>query len=346
MDIKIFKTEFDVIFLERLSDFVSNAKTRFNNPYIADSIDQVLAIAANGKRIRPYNVAIAYEAYSDDSWKSITDLLIGIELIHVMALVHDDIMDNADTRHGVQTIHEFTRSKIDSSHSDSSSDHISRSQAILVGDMVFGWAYKSISKKDLSQECWNIVHDLVEEVVVGQMIDVITPLEDISTRESVEKKMLLKTARYTFSRPLSLGSIYASPLDKDIFWLGEFGDALGLMFQAQDDLLDITSSVSLLKKNTLGDIKNGVHTLLSVYVFENGTTEEREVWSQWFGKNIELDSVVVNEFLKKIGAIDYVENYISSQREKAVKLLTDSNISDAHKDNFRKIIEMLSHRKY
>ena len=346
MDIKIFKNEFDVVFAEALNSFVKGAKSRTDNPFILDSIDHILPLSVSGKRIRPYNVALAYSVYSGKSWKNITHLLVGIELIHMMALIHDDIMDNADTRHGVQTAHEYTKRNIDSTSSKIFIEHTSRSQAILVGDMVFGWAYKSISKEKLSDQSWDVVNELVEEVIVGQMMDIMTPLENTTTMNSVEKKMLLKTARYTFSRPLVLGALCAGKNMEDILWLQKFGDALGLMFQAQDDLLDITASISLLQKSTLGDIKNGVHTIVSVYVSDNVNDEQKKIWDGWFGKNNDLNPVEVNKFLNDIGAIEYVENYISVKRNTAVDSLDIADIYDEHKDNFRKIIEMLSHRKY
>jgi geranylgeranyl diphosphate synthase type I len=255
-------------------------------------------------------------------------------------------MDNADTRHGVQTAHEYTKRNIDSSSSEIFIEHTSRSQAILVGDMVFGWAYKSISKERLSDHSWDVVHELVEEVIVGQMMDIMTPLENTTSMNSVEKKMLLKTARYTFTRPLVLGALCAGKSMEDIVWLQEFGDSLGLMFQAQDDLLDITASISLLQKSTLGDIKNGVHTIVSVYVSNNANEEQKKIWDGWFGKNTDLNPAEVSEFLSDIGAIEYVENYISEKRSAAVDSLGKADISDEHKGNFRKIIEMLSHRKY
>lgn len=346
MDIKIFKNEFDVVFSEALNNFIKEAKSRTDNPFILDSIDHILSLSASGKRIRPYNVALAYSVYSGKSWKNIANLLVGIELIHMMALIHDDIMDNADTRHGVQTAHEYTKKSMGSLSSEILVEHTSRSQAILIGDMVFAWAYKSISSEKLSDQSWNIVHELVEEVIVGQMMDIMTPLESATTMSSVEKKMLLKTARYTFSRPLVLGALCTGKNTEDILWLQEFGDSLGLMFQAQDDLLDITASASLLKKNTFGDIKNGVHTLVSVYISENANEEQINIWNGWFGKNTDLDTELVNRFLLDIGAIEYVENYISEKRGAATKSLYTADISDEHKDNFRKIIEMLSHRKY
>jgi geranylgeranyl diphosphate synthase, type I len=346
MDVKNFKTEFDFIFLEALNKFVENSRVRSDNVHITASIDHIVLLASNGKRIRPYNVAVSYQAYSGESWKKISHLLIGIELIHLMALIHDDIMDNADTRHGVDTAHEFTKKDIQSLSSDVFINHVSLSQAILIGDIVFGWAYNSISKNSPSEDVWGMVHELVDEVIVGQMMDVLTPLEKDITVESVEKKMLLKTARYTFSRPLIIGALCAGKNIKDILYLQEFGDALGLMFQAQDDLLDVTTSESLLKKSTLGDIKNGVHTLISVYVSLNANDEQQIVWDRWFGKNTDLNPVEVNEFLKHIGAIDYAEEYIVKQKNIAEKMLAVSDLNEDKKDNFKNIINMLSARKY
>jgi geranylgeranyl diphosphate synthase type I len=342
MDIKEFKKEFDVLFVEKLRSLISEAKGISKYPYTNNSIDHIYKIATEGKRLRPYNTALSYFVYSGKDWRDIVNILIGVELIHIMALVHDDVMDDAVSRHGVSTIQDFVKNDIAEFSND---ENISKSQAVLVGDLIFSWAYRSFAIDIKSAEQWKVVNTLVEEVVIGQMIDILSPMQDRVAMDTVLDKMLLKTARYTFTRPLLLGAVSAGSSADDSEWILSFGDSMGMLFQAQDDLLDVVGDVSVIKKNPLGDIKNGVHTIMSVYVKENCSAEDIARWDN-FKKSENIIQSDVVEFLNEIGALDDIKKYIDKKYQESMDAISCSGLNEKNKKFFVEILETLNNRKY
>jgi geranylgeranyl diphosphate synthase type I len=346
LQINDFKAEFDLFFNEQLNNLLLQAKERRGLQSIEKYIDHIKTIGHSGKRIRPYNTALTYTIYSGKDWHDIKNTLMGIELIHLMALIHDDIMDDSETRHGVVSAHKFIEQDLDPKVSTGIAKHTSQSLAILLGDIVFAWAYKEFSSDDQTKESWSVINTLVEEVILGQMMDVYNPIEKSTTMKAVENKMLLKTARYTFTHPLLLGAVLAQTDKNQISWIKDFGDAVGLLFQMQDDVFDFTKDVATLKKNPLGDIKNGVHTMLSVYINENANDEDKEKWSAWFGNKDTNNQDELNLFLKSTGAFDFAEEYIKQKESIALEAISNSNLKNEDSEKIKSLLSIVTNRKY
>ncbi|MEI7688711.1 MAG: polyprenyl synthetase family protein [Candidatus Nomurabacteria bacterium] len=346
MNINDFKVEFDIIFENELKMLISDSNSRLKLHPSTDYLKYLLTIGSNGKRIRPYNTALTYSIYSGKNWHDIKNTLIGIELIHLMALIHDDIMDASDTRHGATSVHKYIEQDLDSKTNKETAKQISQSIAILLGDLVFSWAYKEFSKCNQTQESWNIIHLLTEEVIIGQMIDVYDPIDKSVTMINAENKMLLKTARYTFTHPLMLGAILAKGEIKDFSWITDFGDSVGLLFQMQDDIFDFTKDVVTLKKNPLGDMKNGVHTMISIYIDENATMEENETWAKWFGNKNINNQEEINLFLKHTGAFNFAENFIKQKESIALDAISKSNLKKEYLEKIINLLSIVTKRKY
>ncbi len=341
-----FKKEFDEIFLSELKTLIKRTEKHINSHETKKYITYLLKIASNGKRIRPYTVALTYTIYSNNDWHNIKNTLFGIELIHLMALIHDDIMDNSDTRHGVLSMHTYIQKNLHTKTNKHTADHTSRSLAILLGDLVFSWVYAEFSKDNQTEESWNIIHSLVGEVIIGQMMDVYNPIETKTTMEEIETKMLLKTARYTVTRPLLLGATLGGALKENSTWITHFGDATGLLFQMQDDIFDITKDIKTLKKDPLEDIKNGIHTILSTYVVEHATTQEKELWATWFGnKNID-NQEQIQSFLTSTGALTFAEEFINQKEKDALLALSKSNLKKEDLHKIKILLSTITQRKY
>ena len=136
------------------------------------------------------------------------------ELLHTMALIHDDIIDQADKRHNVPTIHHYINSKIQNMH-------IAEGQAILFGDLVLSRVYELQNKSfdfptELMQTARENIHSMIEELILGQMIDVDTMTGETLSEEHLEKKTLYKSAKYSLSRPMTTGAILAGANKKQI----------------------------------------------------------------------------------------------------------------------------------
>ena len=344
--IKDFKQQFDEIFIQKIDELIETSNQNVDSHVIKKYTEYIRTIAANGKRIRPYNTALTFTIYSGRDWREIQNTLIGVELIHLMALIHDDIMDNSNTRHGVSSVHTYIQNDLLSTTNESIADHTSRSLAILLGDLVFAWAYSKFSEDTPTKESWGIIHSLLKEVIVGQMMDVYNPIEKSETMKQIENKMLLKTARYTFTRPMQLGIACAQSTNDTTAWVNNFGDSVGLLFQMQDDIFDITKDSKTLKKDPLGDVKNGVHTLLSAYVVEHATNEEIKTWSIWFGNNEVNNQEEIQSFLDSVGALAFAQKFIDQKESEALTALAESKLETTDIEMIKALLSAITHRNY
>jgi len=271
-DLKLFKQKFDVHLERYLEKQIENISKFTKDSSILKNIHYLRKVSlSGGKRIRPYLAYLMYQAFSGKENEEILEFLVFLEIFHTFCLIHDDIMDKSDLRHGVPTAHAYISNSLKQEGRIGDIGHTGSSQAILLGDLLFSWSQEIInSNKNFSREIIDLVnvyfYKMVDEVVVGQMIDV-----DIATRKKVSKelidnKTMLKTAGYSFTTPLLIGSALSGNTDKNIeTFCGKFGLAMGIAFQTQDDLLDITSSNSKLGKPTSSDKSQNQHTYFTYF---------------------------------------------------------------------------------
>jgi geranylgeranyl diphosphate synthase, type II len=197
----------------------------------------VYAIKAGGKRFRPLVVLTLIESYGLDSTPYI-DVATAIEMIHLYSLIHDDLpaMDNDSLRHGVPTIHR----------------QFDEATAILLGDGLLTNAFERVSKnKTLTAEQKVSLIELLsvnaglQGMVYGQHLDIEAEGKQVDANH-LKRISEFKTGKL-IEASFRMGAIIASPTDAN-HW-GKIGLDLGLMFQIQDDVLEVTVSEEQLKKS-------------------------------------------------------------------------------------------------
>ena len=197
----------------------------------------VYGIKAGGKRFRPLVVLTLIESYGLDS-TPYTDVATAIEMIHLYSLIHDDLpaMDNDSLRHGVPTIHR----------------QFDEATAILLGDGLLTNAFERVSKnKTLTAEQKVSIIELLsvnaglQGMVYGQHLDIEAEGEQIDVNH-LKRISEFKTGKL-IEASFRMGAIIASPTDANHG--GKIGLDLGLMFQIQDDVLEVTVSEEQLKKS-------------------------------------------------------------------------------------------------
>ena len=238
-----FKKTFDPILKEYLDKKIATFSKNVNDPFILDLVHypQKLVVGG-GKRIRPYIAYLMYVAMGGREEKKALEFFVSLELFHNFALIHDDIMDKGSVRHDVQTIHEYVKEKLQEEKRIGDLNHIGNSQAILLGDLLLAWAFSVFDEvnfnKDKLRSAKIFFNKMANDVILGQIIDIdITTRSDIP-KELIDKKDKLKTASYTFIRPLQIGAALINVDKSTEQFCEELGLNLGLAFQIQDDLLD------------------------------------------------------------------------------------------------------------
>jgi geranylgeranyl pyrophosphate synthase len=169
MDLSSFKTTFDGILQTYVQGKIEQSQKLISDKKINAFIDYITTfIFSGGKRIRPYGLRIIYTGFGGDNEKAILNFGIIFELLHSMALIHDDIIDQADKRHNAATMHSYIETLLGN---NPNAKHIAEGQAILLGDLLLSRVYELRYKQHDFQEnlLWEArknVHSMIEEVIL------------------------------------------------------------------------------------------------------------------------------------------------------------------------------------
>jgi heptaprenyl diphosphate synthase len=203
-------------------------------------------IDAGGKRIRPTLVLLCAqlgEASSDEVIKS----AVVVELTHIGTLYHDDVMDNAPKRRGVDSAHEIWGNNV----------------AILTGDLLFARASQLVSK--LGQKALTLQADTFERLCLGQLNETVGPAEGQDVIEHYLSVLSDKTGSL-ISASAELGVLFSGADQALREPVRKYGEAIGVAFQLIDDVIDIYSDGKTSGKTPGTDLRAGVPTLPVLYL--------------------------------------------------------------------------------
>ena len=213
-----------------------------------------------GKRIRPVLCLMGNELFDDikpDTWEVAT----AIELFHNFTLIHDDIMDKAPLRRGMETVHK--------KYGDST--------AILAGDVMQVAAYEHLNKVHTTflHQVLGLFNKSAREVCEGQQIDMDFEKKEIVGHEEYLKMIELKTS-VLLAASLKLGAILGGAGERNQNLVYEFGRKLGLAFQVQDDYLDAFGDPDKFGKQVGGDILSNKKTFLLIHAMETASSPQQK----------------------------------------------------------------------
>ncbi|MDP2638022.1 MAG: polyprenyl synthetase family protein [Candidatus Levybacteria bacterium] len=253
MNLQEFKKEFDIQLKNFLDNKIEQIKSYTKDPHVIDYLNHANLIAlSGGKRVRPFIAYLSYSAFREKNSPANEEtikFLISLEIFHLFALIHDDIMDKDKLRHGISTSQFYIENEL-KRKGNKDSKHIGISQAILVGDLFFNWAWEIISSNN-QKIVSNFFSEMVEGTISGQMLDIESKNEDL-TQDLMHQINYLKTARYSFIYPLLIGASLAKNLTNDeTKFLKELGLSLGIAFQTQDDIFDSDNKSQIESQNKI-----------------------------------------------------------------------------------------------
>ncbi|MBI3253269.1 MAG: polyprenyl synthetase family protein [Nitrosopumilales archaeon] len=221
-------------------------------------------IVSGGKRLRPYMVMKSCEMLGGKT-KNAINAASAIEMVHNFTLVHDDIMDNDEMRHGVTTVHKKFGMPI----------------AILAGDVLFSKAYQVVSSTSLSSSSViELVSRLAKscvDVCEGQLLDISMANSEKIPSQSQYIKMIEKKTAALFEVSCAMGAICANAKRKDISNLSSFGKNLGIVFQITDDLIGILGDSKVTKKPVGNDLREGKKSLPILLAINRAKGENKEI---------------------------------------------------------------------
>lgn len=353
MDIQTFKAAFDPILARITKKQIQKSLKTNEDPFIQSLIQEVEPLTmAGGKRIRPYMACLAYQVCGGKKTKPAMELFTALELFHVFALIHDDIIDNGISRHGRATIHRFVTQRLTEEKRRGECERNGLSQAILIGDLVFSWAgTQMMNEARFDQRELAVVRSeyqaMIDEVVVGQMVDVDTMTRHSVSSQLIHDKMRLKTASYTFVRPLRMGVALAGGSSALKRFCDAYGMPLGIGFQIQDDLLDLTATADTMKKTVFSDLREHQHTLFTQFIFEQGSASQKKELATMLGSELqEKDRSRVQALFHESGALDYGRCLMTDCFNQAEDALEKVKLTEKQKQPFADLVKFIRHRSH
>jgi geranylgeranyl diphosphate synthase type II len=283
---------------------------------------------SGGKRLRPLLVLLSSKAVGG-KFENAYNAAAAVEMLHNFTLVHDDIMDNADKRRGRLTLHKKY-------------DH---NTAILAGDSLLSVAYEYLLKdcNGNSKEVINsFTHGLIE-VCEGQSLDT-----DFELRKNVSLSeyllMIKKKTAAMAEMCCRIGALLGGGTKAQVNALGNYGLNLGIAFQIQDDLLDISADEKKFGKTIGGDLVEGKKTFLFLEALEKSKGEDRKKLLKVIErKGIRWDQVLTYKMIyERLGVLDDARREIKGYTQKA--LLSIKSLNQENKKIFKWLADSLIHR--
>lgn len=265
-----------------------------------------------------------------------------LEVFHAAALVHDDVIDNSDTRRGRPSAHRALEAAHRAAGWLGDADAFGRSGAILLGDLLVAWS-DDLLEEGLAQTTPDRAADaraqyalMRREVTLGQFLDVAEESAfagepDERHADRALRVASFKSARYSVQQPLAIGAALAGADASQAGALAAFGHPLGMAFQLRDDVLGVFGDEAATGKPSGDDLREGKRTVLIAYTREALAPTARRIVDELVG-DPELDSSQVASLQRTIidsGALDRVERLIADYAREADRALSGARLGNA-----------------
>jgi geranylgeranyl diphosphate synthase, type I len=317
-----------------LSDFLQQRADDLHAAGLTRAFDLIRRfVLADGKRLRP---AFCYwgarSGYADPE-PGAEDALIraaaSLELFHSFALIHDDIMDASELRRGEPAMHRSLAYTLSENHADR--DRLGVSLAILAGDLLAMWSEQMFTESGVDSDrlvrarAW--LARMRNEVMVGQYLDLTVGHGSIAAAERV---IMLKTARYTVTRPLQVGGALAGVPDETLREFERFGDPLGTAFQLRDDLLGVFGHPARTGKPAIDDLREGRPTVLIETARRRADARQRTEIDRGYGDPHLREDVAerLRQTITATGAVREIEAMIDQRRAEAMRVLAAMAVAE------------------
>lgn len=339
---------------DRLNTFIEKmrAESAEYGPDAAALIDSAADTLVGGKRLRARFCHAGWEGVA--RWHgrpaaestALWDVCAALEIFQSAALVHDDLIDNSDTRRGRPAAHRA----LERSHRESGwwgdAAAFGRSSAILLGDLLVAWSddlfEDAVAALPPAASVRREYARMRRDVTVGQFLDIAEESAwSVNASDSHVERALrvvsLKSARYSIEQPLVLGASIADAEADQVLALRGFGHPLGMAFQLRDDVLGVFGDTSVTGKPAGDDLREGKRTVLVALSRQTLGASTRNLFDQMLG-DPDLTPEQI-EFLQATisasGALDRVEAMISEYALEADRALTGARLDDAAVNDLR-----------
>jgi geranylgeranyl diphosphate synthase type I len=283
----------------------------------SDELSQVAfhLIKLGGKRLRPFVLVKCCELVGGSAEDALP-AAVSIELLHNFTLIHDDVMDKDDFRHGAPTVHKV----------------YGEPAAIIAGDMLFALVFKHVCeafwKRNVPPSITQRVVEVLSEAAIivceGQWMDMSLQNRRDTTEETYLSLVAKKTG-HLYRASALIGGIVGGAKGEALRSLSVFGERVGQAFQVADDLLGAVGDSKKTGKPVGSDMRNGKSTIIFLHALRTATPENRRIILKAFGNQgaSKEEVAAAVEALGRTGSIEYGKAMARQLSERAKAELVD-----------------------
>lgn len=311
---------------EELQRVESSLETSINTQLSLLKEASTHLIKAGGKRLRPAFALLAARVFQDDL-EEIIPLAVALELTHMATLVHDDVIDNSQTRRGADTVKRLWGNRL----------------SIYAGNYIFSSSLALVAGYQ-RQDMIGILADTSMKICEGEIIQMLSAYNTQVGLKNYLRRIERKTA-LLISVSCQLGAMLTSAKAAEIAALQKYGYYLGMAFQVTDDILDFVATEEILGKPTGSDIRQGIITLPAIYALR--FSPNRQELQQWLSsaEGCVSRAEEIIDLVIDAGGIDYAyyaAQFYTEKAKRQLQFLPKSNITE----NLGGMADFISDRDY
>jgi geranylgeranyl diphosphate synthase type I len=357
----------------KIDEFLSerSAELSLIAPELTELTDVARSFLAGGKRFRALfcywgwqstlGADRGFDPLADDDtadFPAIIHASAALEVFHAAALVHDDIMDNSDTRRGSPAAHR----RFETLHRDlgwsGAPDGFGESAALLLGDLLLGWSDElfdrgtaSLADKNAALAGRAEFSRMRTEVTAGQYLDILeenawATYPETTALTRAHRVIVYKSAKYSVEAPLAIGAALGGASLAQLAALRAFGLPLGVAYQLRDDLLGVFGDPTITGKPAGDDLREGKRTVLIALARTRLAAPARHLVDELLGDpHLDPQQVdMVRTVLQDCGAVDEVERIIEHNVGLAREAIQDAPITGAARSQLVQLIDTVTRR--
>ncbi len=286
-------------------------------PQIASHI-----VASGGKRIRPIITILSAKLFKYNKDNKHILLAACIEFIHTATLLHDDVVDENNSRRGIATSNNIWGNKA----------------SVLVGDYLFTKSFELMVGSE-SLEILEVLCNASSVIAQGEVMQLAYTNDINITFKDYEDIIFAKTASL-FAAGTKVGAMLSGTSIENIENINQYGTNLGIVFQIMDDILDYSSTEQYLGKGIGTDFKEGKLTLPIILILQECSDEEKKFFQRTFGKlnQNENDFEQVIEYIEKYKTIEKSIAISQIYVEKGLQNLENIDLTNEYKKLFKDLL--------
>ena len=357
---------------DHLDDFCESQKSDFEqiSSDLAPVVDYTRDLLQGGKRFR---ALFCYWSWvgalpgadlkqtveqRELSAEAMVGISAALEMFQGAALVHDDLIDQSDTRRGAPAVHK----KFETLHAKSgwtgSPERFGLAGSVLVGDLMLGWSSEIFGKallqapdSEIETACRNEFSKMRVEVMAGQYLDVLEenaantrPVEEAVGRAN--RVILYKSAKYSIEAPLLIGAAFAGASPGLLRGISAFGIPLGMAFQLRDDILGVFGDPQVTGKPAGDDLREGKRTVLVALTRESLSSSVGAIFDEMLAsRSLTLEQIgFLQKTISGSGALAKTERMIDELAEESMNALDSLEIDSRAKEELRSLAQKVINR--